>query len=1832
MAYEDNDYTGPSTSDDSTEAPSQPNYVSDPDILAQLNAPAEKPDYVSDPDLLARLNAPDEPAKPEGQGGAFVREIAHDIGPAAAGAVTGMAAAGAAGAVAGPVGGFVAGLAGGFAGGYGANVVQENAAKMLGVNDDAIRAANAKEHPWTVAAAGGLSNLVGFGRGAVSGVQRALSGGIGGAIATGQEVYQRGKEFFTPEGFKESIPNIVAQTAAGTAFPKPRGYVESAEQAGARWARPPPPMAPAAPPPPSTPPQGTFDFGQPGSRAAGGSREGQQMEMNLQPPDRSFKPYPQPELNLRTPVGEQGQLDLPTPGGPAAGRVNEPGARGYPEAPPVPPDLGMKGGYMEQQMDLPLFPPNKQGEASPAQPAGQQAEMPWGIGEQGQLPFPHQAAAEYEGKQPPHGTPGPQAAAGVAEPGAPPPQPGFGSPGHGPEDYGKKPPPQPGGGGVNVGPDPTLGAVFKPPEGQGELPMGPPKAPPMGAEAPPKPPLPPDIPAPPEPPKPVAPVAPAVEAPVAAAADNQRKVGNYAYDKNPQTGKWEVKDNQGNVISEHPVMGQAVIAANKYAKNGVPGAAKAEPTPVHAFIGDIEKDIKAGHYDANIAPTTSMAEFKAAAEARGWKEGPYGKGKALWSPDGQHVMFVGAPVEGNHLNVQWGEPGKGIKAPGAEAPAGKAAEAPAGKPAEAPAAAKRNPEEYKKLSPDIPASEYSQRMAELRAEKPRPVNKLWNDPSKAPPEQVAAQQAKIKAWDAEYRRVSNMQKMALARDNAAFAAKQEAATKPVEAPKPAAPKEPTAAELYKAGKPRTIDLMAGSNKKLRVMDETTLAEALDKHGTAKGLLAPLTKFMRAAVVKQVGKMPVYIIPHADMIKYGEGTTIGAYDRGQNHIFLNEAYLNKPERMAHAVLHEGLHAATVHAIIADTNLKTAFHKIMADVAVRLPKAELAKHSYGFFGGDGRPNAREFVAEAFSNPEFQQMLTEHQLSPAVAKELKAYFGQSPVKSAWDAIVNTVRKALGVPKGQMNALEAAMRATGHSLELNQAAKDQYLGTRFKDYSLNKLKSEDELERAPPGPSPKDPPMAQATKEDMETGFIPGLQRWLGVRASSTPSGRAARNIIMQAEGEAEQIRQKAHGSFTNAMHQLMNRTPEHEQRMLVNYIQGGKDFPNYQPSPELKGIVTQLRQIHQDFENKMRSMPTFDQMNFWDNDKYLSGQYKNTQQAQNFYRTYSENNSASGSGSTKKKFYPTDEDARRAGLVPISTNPIERVLRYTDAMSNYISYQQQIQNGKSSGYIKYFSPETVAGAGTPEPYIRGRPPDGWAPINGMRDAGGRQAYAPREFAETMNNFHSTGIRGSMPRELVDAIRRTSNTFTAMELGVATYHAFTTVHERIASEWSTALSKAASGDLAGAAKTFAQGVASPMTSVREANRIYDVYLGKAQNVTPSEKAIVDAMKAANYKPINAKHTLDYDMSKAGSLYTSYARGALGREMEADFKNIMGGNWKAGMAFVPKMAGRVMQTVAQPLFEAYIPRMKTSAFTSNVKAWMDANPNHTPAELQDAAIKIGKSVDNRMGEMAHDNMMMHRSLRDAASIVLRSFSFTIGGVFREIGGGALSLGRGALAGENRLALSSKNYDPRTAYAVAFPIAVASMSMLYQFLKTGKGPDEWRDLVWPETGGKQAGVGKGRQVPERALLPGYHKDIAAYIVHPTREAGNKLAGLWQAIGDQISGTKMTEVGPVPIVPPKATLGEAALARAKAFGEKATPIFARTATKVPQKATHISYPEQLMGLRAPGKWATDPVGQHIADDKRAEREWKSGEKRINADRASRGQAPLPPYRIPKEPRP
>ena len=118
---------------------------------------------------------------------------------------------------------------------------------------------------------------------------------------------------------------------------------------------------------------------------------------------------------------------------------------------------------------------------------------------------------------------------------------------------------------------------------------------------------------------------------------------------------------------------------------------------------------------------------------------------------------------------------------------------------------------------------------------------------------------------------------------------------------------------------------------------------------------------------------------------------------------DEATLFHPNDAERHVLHELVHAATVTAIskpgLAATRMKNLYRHVQKQGGVK--------------GLYGLTSVEEFVAEAFTNPEFQQYL----------KSISAPIG-SPVRNAWNAMVRIVKSILGIKnESNDNALSAAL-----------------------------------------------------------------------------------------------------------------------------------------------------------------------------------------------------------------------------------------------------------------------------------------------------------------------------------------------------------------------------------------------------------------------------------------------------------------------------------------------------------------------------------------------------------------------------------------------------------------------------------------------------------------------------------------------------------------------------------------------------------------------------------------------------------------------------------------
>ena len=131
---------------------------------------------------------------------------------------------------------------------------------------------------------------------------------------------------------------------------------------------------------------------------------------------------------------------------------------------------------------------------------------------------------------------------------------------------------------------------------------------------------------------------------------------------------------------------------------------------------------------------------------------------------------------------------------------------------------------------------------------------------------------------------------------------------------------------------------------------------------------------------------------------GKADNLGVYRRSNNSLNLTPAAESRAEQI---FLHEMIHAATLAAL----DRKGLVSQRMKALFAHVQKSGLAGHY-------GMKNVGEFVAEAFSNPEFQRAL----------KDVKAP-KESRIATAWDGFLSILRSILGLTHNQENALAAVL-----------------------------------------------------------------------------------------------------------------------------------------------------------------------------------------------------------------------------------------------------------------------------------------------------------------------------------------------------------------------------------------------------------------------------------------------------------------------------------------------------------------------------------------------------------------------------------------------------------------------------------------------------------------------------------------------------------------------------------------------------------------------------------------------------------------------------------------
>ncbi len=271
----------------------------------------------------------------------------------------------------------------------------------------------------------------------------------------------------------------------------------------------------------------------------------------------------------------------------------------------------------------------------------------------------------------------------------------------------------------------------------------------------------------------------------------------------------------------------------------------------------------------------------------------------------------------------------------------------------------------------------------------------------------------------------------------------------------------------------------------------------------------------------------------------------------------------------------------------------------------------------------------------------------------------------------------------------------------------------------------------------------------------------------------------------------------------------------------------------------------------------------------------------------------------------------------------------------------------------------------------------------------------------------------------------------------------------------------------------------------------------------------IVQAMQDANFSPTGVKGRVadEFRLSRMPGVFESMGKGLLKGQMQAHMIGLKGG---AGSAVreIGTLAGRALQTMSEPIFRYYVPMMKNGAMADMLGTWLEAHPQATRAQFAAFARQASDTIDNRFGEVNHDNIVWNQATKQGAQAAALSFSYVYGNFIR--------IGLGTAADFAKLVTGKGPWTRNLSYMIALPITVSLIGNALQAVMVGLNqgqaskdqlPRSLEDLwgITPRTGKIDPVTGQ----PDRLSLPTVMNQWVHLIADPETELYNKGNQLWK---------------------------------------------------------------------------------------------------------------------------
>ena len=448
--------------------------------------------------------------------------------------------------------------------------------------------------------------------------------------------------------------------------------------------------------------------------------------------------------------------------------------------------------------------------------------------------------------------------------------------------------------------------------------------------------------------------------------------------------------------------------------------------------------------------------------------------------------------------------------------------------------------------------------------------------------------------------------------------------------------------------------------------------------------------------------------------------------------------------------------------------------------------------------------------------------------------------------------------------------------------------------------------------------------------------------------------------------------------------------------------------------------------------------------------------------------------GSGrSLMKRSLPTYEEGLAAGLEPVFKNPLDATRAYTDNMAHFLATNETIQGLREAKFAKWeFDDKITPG----KVKLEGIKTTMRADLE--RGLPARSLVADPDVALVYNRTVSKGLDQGAFAGVYKGARAVSNAATQLKLSFSLFHATVMGEEGFVSAAAKGLNRIARGDIKGGAADLVKSPAAPFTTARRGGNLRRAILDPeniAQHLKGMDPRLADIYQRAGGR-VNMERF--YNSSNvSGGFWRGIKNGTIGREIADSMKAIPGSPIRGSI----DLAFKTLDTVSAPIFKEYVPRMKAGAWSSRMEQWLRDNPEASAVEEQRYAENLVQTIDNRFGEVIMDNNFWNKAQFQLAQLTMLSPSWNLGTV-REIGGGITDLPKSI-----KSLMKGEGVTDKTAYVLALAGTYTLQNGLMTYFHTGEIP-EGQDWIAYRTGGTDKNGD-----PERGMIPGYAKDVLAFI-------------------------------------------------------------------------------------------------------------------------------------------